>query len=111
MGMPEPAPRCRVLIVDDDELVLGALSALVLLGGYETYTATSGAAALRILAETPCHILLTDWHMPDMDGLALCGYLRTSGNVRDIYILLVTVRSARGDVVAGLAAGADDYVV
>jgi two-component system cell cycle response regulator len=111
MALPEPAQPCRVLIVDDDELVLSGLSALVRLGGYETYTATSGAAALRILAASPCQILLTDWHMPDMDGLALCCNLRSRGNDRYIYILLVTVRNARSDIVAGLAAGADDYVI
>jgi two-component system cell cycle response regulator len=109
--IPEPASRCRVLIVDDDELVLRRLSASVTLGGYETHTATSGAAALRILIETPCQIVLTDWHMPDMDGLALCRRLRSMENDGYIYILLVTVRNARSDIVAGLAAGADDYVV
>jgi hypothetical protein len=71
-ALPEPASHWRVLIVEDDELVLRRLCALVLLGGYETHTATSGAAALRILTETPCQIVLTDWHMPDMDGLGLC---------------------------------------
>jgi two-component system cell cycle response regulator len=90
----EPSSSCRVLIVDDDELVLRRLTALVLLGGYETRTASSGAAALQILTEAPCQIVLTDWHMPDMDGRGL-----------------VTARSARSDIVAGLAAGADDYVV
>jgi two-component system cell cycle response regulator len=111
VALPDSASRCRVLIVDDDELVLRRLSALVLLGGYETYTATSGAAALQILGETPCQIVLTDWHMPDMDGLALCCSLRSKETHGYIYILLVTVRSARSDIVAGLAAGADDYVV
>jgi two-component system cell cycle response regulator len=109
--LEEPASHCRVLIVDDDELVLKRLSALVQLGGYETHTATSGAEALRILTESPCQIVLTDWHMPDMDGLALCCKLRSRANEGYIYILMVTARSARTDIVAGLAAGADDYVV
>jgi two-component system, cell cycle response regulator len=108
---PEPTLGCRVLIVDDDELVLESLSALVLLGGYEIYTATSGAEALRILAETPCQIVLTDWHMPDLDGLALCQCLRSRENEGYIYILLLTVNSGRSNIMAGLAAGADDYVV
>jgi diguanylate cyclase (GGDEF)-like protein len=108
--LPE-ASRCRVLIVDDDELVLRRLSTLVQLGGYEIFTATSGAAALRILNATPCQIVLTDWRMPDMDGLALCCELRLRANDSYIYILLLTVRSSRSDIVAGLAAGADDYVV
>jgi two-component system, cell cycle response regulator len=109
--LPEPASRCRVLIVDDDELVLGRLSALVQLGGYEVHTAASGAAALRVFTETHCQIVLTDWSMPDMDGLTLCSKLRLRENDGYIYILLLTVRSSRGDIVAGLAAGADDYVI
>jgi two-component system, cell cycle response regulator len=108
---PEPTLGCRVLIVDDDELVLESLSALVLLGGYEVYTATSGTAALQILADTPCQIVLTDWHMPDLDGLALCQCLRSRENDGYIYILLLTVNGGRSNIVAGLAAGADDYVV
>jgi two-component system cell cycle response regulator len=90
----EPSSTCRVLIVDDDERVLRRLTALVQLGGYEAHTASSGAAALQMLAQTPCQIVLTDWHMPDMDGLGL-----------------VTVRGARSDIVAGLAATEDEYVV
>jgi two-component system cell cycle response regulator len=108
---PDPAALCRVLIVDDDDLVLLRFSALLQLAGYETYTATSGAAALQILDTTPCQIVLTDWHMQDMDGLALCCNLRSRVDDGYIYILLVTVRSAGADIVAGLAAGADDYVV
>jgi two-component system, cell cycle response regulator len=75
------------------------------------HTATSGTEALRILEETHCQIVLTDWSMPDMDGLALCCKLRLRGNDGYIYILLLTVRSSRSDIVAGLAAGADDYVI
>jgi two-component system, cell cycle response regulator len=109
--VPEATSRCRVLIVDDDDLVLERLTALVHQGGYEVHTARSGAAALRILAETRCQIVLTDWSMPDMDGLALCRRLRQRENEGYIYILLLTIRSSRSDIVAGLAAGADDYVI
>jgi two-component system cell cycle response regulator len=113
MLLPEEelAVSCRVLIVDDDELVLKRFSAVLIRGGYETYTATSGAEALRILAETPCQIVVTDWHMPEMDGLELCSKLRSKMSDGYIYILLVTVRCAGRDIVAGLAAGADDYVI
>jgi two-component system, cell cycle response regulator len=102
---------CRVLIVDDDELVLRRLSVLLQRGGYETHAVTTGKAALQILEDTPCQIVLTDWHMPDMDGLALCRELRSRQNDGYIYILLLTVRNGHSDIVAGLAAGADDYVV
>jgi two-component system, cell cycle response regulator len=109
--LAEEASHCRVLIVDDDELVLKRLAAQLHLGGYEIHTATSAAVALRILAQTPCQIVLTDWRMPDMDGLALCRKLRATQDEGYIYVLLLTVRSSRSDIVDGLAAGADDYVV
>jgi two-component system, cell cycle response regulator len=102
---------CRVLIVDDDELVLRRLSVLLQRDGYDTHAATTAEAALQILEGTPCQIVLTDWHMPDMDGLALCRKLRSRQNTGYIYILLLTVRNGHSDIVAGLAAGADDYVV
>ena len=63
-----------------------------------------------MLDTTVCQIVLTDWHMPDMDGLALCRNLRRRQLDGYIYILMLTVRDRTSDVLAGLAAGADDYV-
>ena len=54
--------------------------------------------------------MLTDWQMPDMDGLALCRYVRTAAYDSYIYVMLLTVRDAQQDILTGLAAGADDYV-
>ena len=82
----EPSSSCRVLIVDDDELVLKRLTALVVLGGYETQTASSGAAALQILTEAPCQIVLTDWHMPDLDALGLSCKRRPMDNEAYLYL-------------------------
>jgi len=103
--------RCRVLVVDDDELVRAQLSALLRMGGYDVLTAASGEEAVRALASRDCQMVLTDWQMPDMDGLALCRRLRLEHTESYVYVLMLTVRSRQADVLAGLAAGVDDYVV
>jgi two-component system, cell cycle response regulator len=107
----EHSRPCRVLLVDDDELVRSHLSAVLRMGGYEVHTAASGDEALRILDAKSCRIVLTDWQMPDMDGLALCRNLRLLQGKGYIYVLMLTVRNGREDILAGLSAGVDDYVV
>jgi two-component system, cell cycle response regulator len=103
--------RCRVLVVDDDELVRARLAALLRLGGYEVLTAGSGEEALRVLNTTDCQIVLTDWQMPRMDGLELCRAVRLRDSKSYVYVLMLTVRNGTRDTLMGLAAGADDYLV
>jgi two-component system, cell cycle response regulator len=103
--------RCRVLIVDDDELMATTLASLLVHADYDVHIARSGEEALRIMSATPCKIVVTDWQMPNMDGLALCRSLRSRGNSAYVYVLLHTVRHSKPDVLAGLTAGADDYIV
>ena len=110
-SLTDPKLPCRVLVVDDDELVVGRITSLLRSRGYEIHTAASGEEALRVLDSTVCQIVLTDWHMPDMDGLALCHYLRHGKTDGYIYVLMLTVRNSSSDILAGLSAGADDYVV
>jgi diguanylate cyclase (GGDEF)-like protein len=107
----EERDSCRVLLVDDDALVLARLSALLHASDYEVEVASTGEEALRILDSTHCHIVLTDWQMPDMDGLALCRHIRLGDHENYVYVLMLTVRDTEHDVMIGLAAGADDYMV
>jgi CheY-like chemotaxis protein len=107
----QPMPPCRVLIVDDDELVLCRISSLLEGSGYEVCTAPSGEDALRILNVVTCSIVITDWHMAGMDGLDLCREIRSRVNHAYTYVLMLTVRNGSGDSLAALSAGADDYVV
>jgi diguanylate cyclase (GGDEF)-like protein len=103
--------QCRVLVVDDDDLVRAKFSSLLKSAHYDVELASTGEEALRILANIDCHLVLTDWQMPDMDGLALCREVRLAHQDRYIYVLMLTVRSTRQDVLLGLASGADDYIV
>jgi two-component system cell cycle response regulator len=109
--LADPTRRCCVLLVDDDELVRAQFAALLQIAGYDVHTAGSGDEALLVLDKTPCQIVLTDWQMPDMDGLALCRNIRFRDSTGYIYVLMLTVRGSRRDILAGLAAGADDYVI
>ncbi len=102
---------CRVLVVDDDDLVRARLSALLRMSQFDVETAGSGEEALRIMNSVPCQILLTDWQMPDMDGLALCRNIRAGTRENYVYVVMLTVRDSKEDLLTGLAAGADDYVV
>jgi two-component system, cell cycle response regulator len=103
--------QCRVLVVDDDEVIRAQLVVLLRLAGYDVHAAGSGEEALRILKTTPCQIILTDWQMPDMDGLSLCRNVRIKDDEGYVYVLMLTVRNSGRDILVGLAAGADDYIV
>jgi two-component system cell cycle response regulator len=101
---------CRILVVDDDDIVRARLTALLRTAEFEVEAASSGAEALRILSAWHCQILLTDWQMPDMDGLSLCRIVRAEHSASYVYVVMLTVRDGKEDVLTGLAAGADDYV-
>ena len=99
----------RVLVVDDDPAVSGSLDRALRLEGYEVATAGDGAGALQALALTPPDAMVLDLQLPDIDGLEVCRRMRTAGN--DTPVLMLTARDAVDDRVAGLDAGADDYLV
>jgi two-component system, cell cycle response regulator len=104
------APTPRVLIVDDDPLMAEHLKQLVSAAGFAVATAISGAAALAAMRKKFASIVITDRHMPDMDGLTLCRTLRDEHFDSYVYVMLLTAQDAESDVLAGLAAGADDYL-
>ena len=104
-----PVPP-SVLIVDDDSLVLARLQELVAAGGYDVRTANGGIEAWTSLKERPASIVIMDLNMPGMDGLELCRRIREHNWPGYIYIVLLTARDKEEDVLAGLNAGADDYL-
>jgi two-component system, cell cycle response regulator len=103
--------RCRVLIVDDDDIVRAQLSALLKRAHYDVQVAASGEEAMRMLDTVSCQIVLTDWQMPGMDGLALCRRVRLEHVQGYVYVMMLTVRESKQDMLLSLAAGADDYIV
>lgn len=102
--------QCRVLVVDENELVLAKLAHLLTRADYDVRVAKSGDEAMGVLNQTPCRIVLSDWRMPRVDGLELCRLLRAREDGDYVYFLLLTARNTKPDILAGLAAGADDYI-
>jgi diguanylate cyclase (GGDEF)-like protein len=102
----------KILIADDEPVSRLLMQRTLLKFGYEVLHAENGRQAADILAEgNGPRLALIDWMMPEVDGPALCRLLR--GNQRDgsyVYILLLTSRQDHEDIVAGLEAGADDYI-
>jgi two-component system, OmpR family, response regulator MprA len=99
----------RVLVVDDDPAMRSALKRALLLDGYSVDLASDGAEALARVADTAPDALVLDLMLPDIDGLDLCAQLRRDRE--RLPILMLTARDALPDRVAGLDAGADDYLV
>ncbi len=99
----------NVLLAEDDRAVRESLTRALTLEGYVVRPVTNGAIALEALRETPVDLLLLDISMPVVDGLTVCRVLRSENNRTPI--LMLTARTETGDRVAGLDAGADDYLL
>jgi two-component system response regulator MprA len=99
----------KLLIVEDEEAVRQALVRALELEGYELAVAAGGLEALELAAQAAPDALVLDVMLPGVDGLEVARRLRLAGN--RVPILMLTARGAVGDRVAGLDAGADDYLV
>jgi two-component system, OmpR family, response regulator MprA len=104
--MPEQA---RILVVDDEPAVQNALSRALTLEHYDVAKASDGHEALERLGATPYEAIILDIAMPRVDGLEVCRRLRAGGDSTPV--LMLTARGEVDDRVAGLDAGADDYLV
>jgi len=99
----------RILVVDDEPAVRVALERALRLDGYQVELAADGGAALDALSESPPDVVLLDVLMPTLDGISVCRRMREAGY--RVPVLMLTARDSVADRVAGLDAGADDYVV
>ena len=101
--------EAAILVVDDDAPIRRMLARTLEAEGYAVEAAADGGAALAAVERSVPDLLVVDVTMPGVDGLALCRRLRSKGLA--VPILLLTARDAVADRVAGLDAGADDYLV
>ena len=110
--MEAKGERMKVLIVDDDRLGLKTVGFMVRKLGYEVYTAENGAQALEMWREHEPKVVLSDWNMPEMDGLDLVKTIREEERDRHryTYFILISERGEKADILTGLEAGADDYL-
>lgn len=100
-----------ILIVEDDPVSQQVLNDLVVLCGYETVLASSGEEGWQCLVQNPSiQAAFIDWIMPGLDGLSLCSRIKAQCRDRYVYIIMITARSHKDDVIRGLEAGADDFL-
>ena len=101
----------KILIVDDDPMSRRLLELTLLKWNYEVVAANDGREAWRILQEQDAPaVVILDWMMPGLVGPELCRLVRQTPALAHLYIIFLTIRGKREDIVEGLQAGADDYV-
>jgi len=100
----------KVLIAEDDSLLRQMLRGALTAAGHQLVTAANGLDAWEMLQREHVRMLIVDWMMPGLDGPELIRRIRGAGWPGYTYIILLTAKTGRDDVVEGLNAGADDYV-
>ncbi len=100
----------HVLIVEDSPVYRRLLARMLAQWGYTVSEAENGVAALDILANQPVSLVISDWEMPEMDGLSLCREIRSRQFGHYVYVILLTAREAPDDLTLGFDAGADDFL-
>ncbi len=97
-----------ILVVEDERDLCNLIRSHLEAEGHTVYQAFDGHSALRLVEQHPLHLVILDWMLPGLDGLAVCRQIRQSHLMP---ILMLTARSEEVDRVLGLEVGADDYVV
>ena len=111
----EPMPdrvdaKPSILLVEDEPTTRLLMMRQLVRAGYAVETATNGAEALSILQQRFHPLLITDWDMPVMDGVALCKAVRGLPLEGYVYTILLTAREGKANLLEALVAGADDYI-
>jgi diguanylate cyclase (GGDEF)-like protein len=102
--------KMRVLVVEDDRSMRTLLEKMLLAAGHYVVIASNGIEALSMIEKERPQLIVTDWIMPQMDGIALCRELRDKPENRSIYVIIVTMQDSADKLVEAFEAGADDYI-
>ncbi|MBW2609114.1 MAG: response regulator [Deltaproteobacteria bacterium] len=100
----------KILIAEDNSVSRSMLKSMLEKLGYKVLTAEDGLKAWQQFRENDIRMLITDWEMPQMDGLELCRKIRRLKLDHYVYIIILTARSQKKDAIKGLETGADDYI-
>ncbi|MBD3357329.1 MAG: diguanylate cyclase [Chitinivibrionales bacterium] len=103
-------PRFPILIADDDPVTRKLLEKTLTKEGHQVVCARNGSEALELFTEIFFPIVLTDWMMPEMNGLDLCRAIRGTKTPGYVFVVLLTAKDSKDDIITGLEAGADDYL-
>jgi DNA-binding response OmpR family regulator len=98
------------LIVEDERPIRELLRLHLELAGYAVEESADGGGALTLIRSAPFDLLILDVMLPGLDGVTLCGAVRTAGPNKQAPVLMLTARDAESDKVVGLESGADDYL-
>jgi diguanylate cyclase (GGDEF)-like protein len=102
----------KVLIAEDDPVYCRLLESMLTRWGYTVTVATDGVTACNLLAQEDApHLVVLDWTMPGLDGNQVCEIVRRRPGERYTWLLMLTARERKEDLIRGLEAGADDYLV
>ena len=102
----------KVLIAEDNLVSRRLLETFLRKWGYDIVITTNGREAWEVLQEPEApNLVISDWMMPDMDGLELCRRIREMERAEYIYFIILTSKGKKEDVITGLEAGADDYLI
>src|SRR5574337_2228366 len=101
----------RILIVDDDVDMRRLLLRTLQRWGYDVVPAADGVEAWEHLQDESISFVITDWIMPKLDGLGLCRRIREARFARYIYIILLTAKNSKDELIKGMEAGADDFLI
>ena len=101
----------KILLVDDDTVARTILSELLHQQGHEVVEATDGQLAWDLVKRGEISFVLSDWLMPNLAGVDLCRKIRGGGLDHYIYVILCTSKGAKSDLIEGMDAGADDFLV
>ncbi|CAK6695898.1 Regulator of RpoS [Synechococcus sp. CBW1107] len=100
----------RILLIDDDRLILRVMEKVLDSAGYAVFTSQSGSDGLEQVALHQPQIVICDWQMQPIDGLEICHRIKSTPGLQDTFFCLLTSRSSLEDRVTGLDAGADDFL-
>src|SRR3984893_15955626 len=107
----EVKPKKQILIAEDDPVSRHLLKNFLAKWGYDVTVVTDGTEALRILeSDDAPRLAVLDWMMPGMEGPQICQHIRSRSDRPYIYVLLLTARLQKEDLLRGLEFGADDYL-
>lgn len=101
----------KVLIVEDEKDTRFILEKLLSRNNYDVASAVNGEEAIQVLKTFSPKVIVADWTMPVLDGLALCNILKADEKYKSIYFIILTARSSLKDRIMGLDVGADDFLV
>ncbi len=102
--------QAKILVVDDEILIIKRLEALLMPRHYQVLSTSSGEAALDFAQQAQPDLIILDVLMPEMDGLEVCRQLKANPVTRSIPVVLMTALGEVEDRAAGLEAGADDFL-